>query len=234
MGPDSSGTLFVVATPIGNLGDLSQRAIETLRSVDLVACEDTRRTGRLLSGLGLDKRLISLHEHNEVARIDRLIAELDGGRDIALVSDAGTPLISDPGYPVVRAAIGQGHRVIAIPGASAVLAALVGSGLAPYPFTFLGYPPPKSGKRRTFFGRFAGLEHTLVFYEAPHRIIASLADAEEILGDRAAAISRELTKIHEETLRGRLAEVRSQLEGRERIRGEFVVVVGRRQRLNSD
>jgi 16S rRNA (cytidine1402-2'-O)-methyltransferase len=227
MGSESPGTLFVVATPIGNLGDLSPRAIDTLRSVDLIACEDTRRTGRLLAGLGLDKRLLSFHEHNEEARIDRLIAELATGNDVALVSDAGTPLVADPGYPLVRSALRQGHRVIAIPGASSVLAALVSSGLPPYPFTFLGYPPPKSGKRRNFFGRFAGLGHTLVFFEAPHRIIASLEDAEEILGERDAAVSRELTKMHEETLRGNLGEVRRQLEKRERIRGELVVVVGK-------
>ena len=222
-----SGTLFIVATPIGNLGDLSARAIETLETVDLVACEDSRRTGRLLSHLGLSKKLLSVHEHNEQARIPAILEHLRQGRSVALVSDAGTPLVSDPGYPLVRECVAAKLRVTTVPGPSALAAALVVSGLPPHPFTFLGFPPPKRGKRRSFFRRFASLEHTLVFYESPHRLLRSLGDALEVLGDRPAAVSRELTKLHEETLRGGLAEILVQLEERREIKGELVVVVGR-------
>ena len=221
-----SGTLYVVATPIGNLGDLSTRAIETLEEVDVIACEDTRRTGRLLAGLGLKKKLLSLHEHNEAARLEPLLAKLRSGAQVALVSDAGTPLVSDPGYRLVRAAVSHQLRVRVVPGPSAALTALVGSGLPPHPFTFLGFAPPKPGKRRSFFERFADLDHTLVFFESPHRLIASLRDALEVMGDRPAAISRELTKLHEEILRGGLGELVEELERRERLRGEFVVVLG--------
>ena len=222
------GRLLVVATPIGNLGDLTARAREALASANLVACEDTRRSGQLLTHLGLHKPLVSLHEHNERLRLPRLLDALAEGRTIALVSDAGTPLVSDPGYLLVREAIAAGHRVEPIPGASALLAALVASGLPPYPFTFGGFPPPKSGKRREHYRRFAPLDHTLVFYESPHRLLASLADALAVLGDRPAAVARELTKLHEETLRGSLATLAAELAARPALKGEFVVVVGGR------
>lgn len=226
VGASAGGRLLVVATPIGNLGDISARTRAALATADLVACEDTRRTGRLLAHLGLDRPLLSVHEHNERLRLPRLLAALAGGATIALVSDAGTPLFSDPGYVLVREAAGRGHRIEPIPGPSAVLAALVCSALPPHPFTFLGFPPPRSGKRRSFFTRFATLDHTLVFFESPHRLLASLEDAVAILGDRPAAVARELTKLHEEVLRGRLAEIRTGLAARPALRGEFVVVVG--------
>ena len=221
-----AGKLVVVATPIGNLDDLSPRARAAFEEADLVACEDTRHTGRLLAHLGIKKPLISLHEHNERQRLPRLLADLEEGKTIAVASDAGTPLLSDPGFVLVREAAAQGIRVEPIPGPSAILTALVASGLPPHPFTFAGFPPPKSGKRRTFFRRWAALDHTLVFFESPHRILASLGDAREELGDRPAAVARELTKMHEEVLRGTLSELLAELEKRPALKGEFVVVVG--------
>jgi len=220
------GTLYVVATPIGNLGDLSPRAREVLAEVDTVACEDTRRTGALLRHLGLERRMVTLHEHNERQRTPVLIEQLTAGRSMALVSDAGTPLLSDPGYLLVRAAIERGVDVIAVPGASAALAALVASGLPPYPFTFAGFPPPKSGRRLRFYQGLATLGHTAIVYESPHRILKSLADAIAAYGeDHAASLGRELTKLHEETLRGTLGAIRDQLAGRPAIKGELVLVL---------
>jgi 16S rRNA (cytidine1402-2'-O)-methyltransferase len=220
------GKLLVVATPIGNLDDLSPRAQAAFESADLVACEDTRHTGRLLAHLGIKKPLISLHEHNERQRLPRLLADLEEGKVIALASDAGTPLLSDPGFLLVREAAARGVRIEPIPGPAAPLAALVVSGLPPYPFTFAGFSPPKSGKRRTFFKQWADLGHTLVFFESPHRLIASLEDALTELGDRPVAVARELTKLHEEVLRGPLSEVLEKLRGRPTLKGEFVIVVG--------
>jgi 16S rRNA (cytidine1402-2'-O)-methyltransferase len=223
---DRRGTLWVIATPIGNLGDLAPRAAQVLGAVDVVACEDTRRTGALLRHLGLRKTMRSLHEHNERARVREILDLLEDGRDVALVSDAGTPLLSDPGFLVVREAARAGVTVRPLPGPSAALAALVVSGLPPYPFTLLGFPPPRTGKRQTFLRRFAEHEHTLVFFESPHRLIASLDDAIAVWGDRPAAIGRELTKLHEEVVRGGLRELREALAARPALKGEFVVVVG--------
>lgn len=221
-----AGRLLVVSTPIGNLGDLSPRAREALAGADLVACEDTRHTGLLLSRLGVKARLVSYHEHNERARLPALLAALEEGKTVALVSDAGTPLVSDPGFVLVRGAVAQGAAVEAIPGPSALLAALVVSGLPPLPFTFAGFTPPKGGKRRSFFARLAALEHTVVFYESPHRLAASLADAAATFGgERPAVVARELTKLHEEVRRGTLGALAAALAG-ETVRGEVVVVVG--------
>ncbi|MEA2692877.1 MAG: rRNA (cytidine1402-2-O)-methyltransferase [Acidobacteriota bacterium] len=220
------GKLLVVATPIGNLDDLTPRARAAFESADLVACEDTRHTGLLLHHLGIKKPLVSLHEHNERQRLPRLLAELEEGRTVALASDAGTPLLSDPGFLLVREAAARGIRIEPLPGPSALLAALVVSGLPPYPFTFAGFPPPKSGKRRTFFRAWAALPHTLIFFESPHRLLASLDDAQAELGDRPAAVARELTKLHEEVLRGMVSELRAEFGGRPSLKGEFVVVVG--------
>jgi 16S rRNA (cytidine1402-2'-O)-methyltransferase len=221
-----SGRLQLVATPIGNLGDLSPRAAEALAAADLVACEDTRHSGRLLAHLGIKKPLVSLHEHNERRRIPELVRALEEGRTIAVVSDAGTPLLSDPGYPLVRAAIAAGATIEAIPGPSAILAALVASGLPPYPFTFAGFAPPRAGKRRAFYRRYGALGHTLVVYESPHRLAASLDDAIAELGpERPAALARELTKLHEEIVRGSLAELAAWTRER-KLMGEFVVVIG--------
>lgn len=221
------GRLRVVATPIGNLGDLSPRAREAFESADLVACEDTRHTGRLLAGEGIDRPLLSLHEHNERRRVPQVLEALESGQDVALASDAGTPLLSDPGFVLVRAAAERGVVVEAIPGPSAILAALVASALPPYPFTFVGFPPPKGGKRRTFYRRFADLDHTLVVFESPHRLLASLDDALAELGERPAAVARELTKMHEEVLRGELSELRAELADRVSLKGEFVLVIGK-------
>ncbi len=220
------GRLVIVATPIGNLEDLSARARRALEEADLVACEDTRHTGRLLSALGIRTPMLSLHEHNEERRLPRLMATLESGGTVAMASDAGTPLLSDPGFPLVREAIRRGIRVEPIPGPSAILAALVASGLPPYPFTFVGFPPPKAGRKRRFLERFRTLDHTLVLYESPHRILTTLEAAEEVLGDRPAAIGRELTKLHEEILRGPLSELRHELADRPKLKGEFVLVVG--------
>ena len=224
----SGGTLYIVSTPIGNLGDLSERAADTLGEVDLVACEDTRHTGRLLAHLGIKRRLVSLHEHNEARRVPRLLDELREGTSIALVSDAGTPLLSDPGYLLVREATGAGIDVRVVPGPSAAVAALSLSGLPPHPFTFLGFPPPKSGRRRRFYRRWAQLDHTLVIFESPHRILASLRDLLTEMGDRPAALAREMTKLHEEVIRGTLEEILAAVEARERLKGELVLVVGAR------
>lgn len=220
------GTLLLVATPIGNVEDLSPRARRAIEQADLVACEDTRRTGALLHRLGITARLLSLHDHNERQRVPTVLATLEEGRDVALVSDAGTPLLSDPGFVLVREAVAHGVPVVAIPGPSAILPALVTSGLPPWPFTFLGFPPRKSGARRRFYGSHAALDHTLVLFESPHRLLASLRDALAELGDRPASIGRELTKLHEETLRGTLSEVLAELEERPALKGEFVIVLG--------
>lgn len=221
-----TGRLLIVATPIGNLEDLAPRARRALAEADLIACEDTRHTGRLLAGLGIATPMVSLHEHNEARRLPRLLATLEDGGTIALVSDAGTPLLSDPGFPLVREAARRGIRVEPVPGPSALLAALVVSGLPPHPFTFLGFPPPKGARRRRFLERFAGVDHTLVLYESPHRLLSTLEAAEEVLGDRQAAVAREITKLHEEVLRGLLSELREALGARPALKGEFVVVIG--------
>jgi 16S rRNA (cytidine1402-2'-O)-methyltransferase len=221
-----TGRLLVVATPIGNLGDLSARARQALEAADLVACEDTRRSGLLLHGLGIKKPLLSLHEHNERQRLPRVLGALAEGRTVALLSDAGTPLVSDPGFLLVREAVALGAAVEAIPGPSAVLAALVVSGLPAIPFTFAGFPPPKSGRRRLFYRGLAALRHTLVIFESPHRLLASLEDAIAELGDRPASLARELTKLHEEILRGGLASLRERIAARPTLKGEFVLVVG--------
>jgi 16S rRNA (cytidine1402-2'-O)-methyltransferase len=221
-----SGRLLVIATPIGNLGDLSPRARDAFAAADLVACEDTRRTGRLLSQLGLRRPLISLHEHNERRRLPHLLAELAAGRTVALASDAGTPLLSDPGYVLVREAAAQGASVETVPGPSAVLAALVASALPPYPFTFAGFAPSRQGKRRDFYRGWAALGHTLVVFESPHRLLPSLADALAEMGDRPAAVARELTKLHEEVVRGPLTAQLATWQARPSIKGEVVLVIG--------
>lgn len=228
------GKLLIIATPIGNLDDLSTRARKAFESSDLVACEDTRRTGRLLTHLGIKKKLVSLHEHNERQRLPMLLRVLAEDRVLALASDAGTPLLSDPGYVLVREALAAGVAVEHVPGASAVLAALVSSGLPPYPFTFLGFPPSRQAKRRSFLARFAELGHTIVFFESPHRLLPCLRDVLEVLGDRPAAIGRELTKLHEEVIRGSVLEALEELQGRAGLKGEFTVVLGAPTRHRHD
>jgi len=221
------GTLYLVATPIGNLEDVTLRALRVLGEAELVLAEDTRRTRVLLERHAVDARPRSLHAHNEAARTTQALDVLAGGGAVALVSDAGTPLLSDPGYVLVRSALERGVRVDHVPGPSAILTALVVSGLPPYPFTFLGFAPPRSAKRKKFFSRMATYDHTVVFFESPHRVIRSLEDLLEVLGDRPVAVARELTKMHEEVLRGPLSEVVANLQGRPSIKGEFTVVIGR-------
>jgi 16S rRNA (cytidine1402-2'-O)-methyltransferase len=224
---EAPGRLIVVATPIGNLDDLSPRAREALAGADLVACEDTRHTGLLLSRLGIKRPLVSLHEHNERQRVPELLERLAAGETIALASDAGTPLVADPGFVLVREAARRGHAVEPVPGPSALLAALVASGLPPLPFTFAGFPPAKGGKRRTFYQRWSAFDHTVIFYESPHRIVKSLADLGAVAGiGRPCAVGRELTKRHEEILRGTVGSVHDVLATRGAVKGELVVVLG--------
>ena len=225
------GTLYLLATPIGNLDDLSARARRCLEEADLVACEDTRRTGRLLQHLGLKKRLLSFHEHNERQRVPKVLEHLVNGEAVVLVSDAGTPLLSDPGYTLVREAARQNIAIEHVAGPSAVTAALVLSALPPYPFTFLGFSPPRSGKRRNFYSRFKDLGHTVVLFESPQRLVSSLEDALEILGDRPAAVARELTKLHEEVVRGTLSELIEEFGQRQSIKGEVTLVIALQERI---
>lgn len=218
------GTLHIVSTPIGNLEDVTFRAVRVLREVDLIAAEDTRRTARLLGHYGIPTRSVSFHEHNEARRTAGLLARLGDGQTLALVSDAGTPLISDPGRRLARAAIRAGFRVEAVPGASAVLTSLVASGLAEDSFTFAGFPPSRPGARRKWYGALAREPRPVVFFEAPHRIRASLADLETVGGDRTVAVCREMTKAHEELVIGPISDVLGVLR---EPRGEFTVVLTR-------
>ncbi len=220
------GKVVVVATPIGNLDDLSPRARRALESADIIACEDTRRTGRLLAHLGLKKRMMSMHDHNERRRLPQLIDALYQGLVVAVVSDAGTPLVNDPGFLLVREAAENDIRVEPVPGPSAILAALVASALPPYPFTFAGFAPNRVKRRRQFYKNMGELGHTFVLFESPHRLITSLADARAEIGDRPAAVCRELTKMHEEVLRGDLGSLHQELSARPSLKGEFVIVVG--------
>ena len=218
------GTLHVVATPIGNLEDVTLRALRVLREADLLLAEDTRRTRVLLDRHGISARPRSLHAHNESARIDEVVAALAAGRSVALVSDAGTPLVSDPGGRLLSAALAAGHDVSPVPGPSAALAALLVSGLAPTPFAFLGFLPRRPGERRRALEGLRDERRTLVLFEAPHRLAATLADAAEILGpDRPAVACREMTKTYEEVRRGGLAELAEWAA--EHARGEITLVV---------
>ena len=216
------GILQLVATPIGNLDDITLRALRVLREASVIAAEDTRRTAGLLAHFAIPTPLLSLHEHNEQARTAEVLDRIRRGERVAVVSDAGTPLLSDPGAHLVRATLDAGLPVEAVPGASAVLAALVVSGLNTDTFTFLGFPPARSADRHRWL-RAAGAEpRTIVFFEAPHRVRETLADALTVLGDREVAVTRELTKLHEEHLRGRLSAVLERLTD---PRGEFTVVL---------
>lgn len=222
--------LVLVSTPIGNLGDLTPRARDTLRAADIVLCEDTRHSAKLLAVIGANVKQQPLHEHNEDAAIPIVLRRLREGARIALVSDAGMPLVSDPGYRLVRAALAEGLPVTALPGANAAVMALVLSGLPPLPFLMQGFPPPKRAARRAAFGQLraaerAGLAATLIWYEAPHRVAETLSDMAHAFGDRHAAIARELTKQFEEVRRGTLAELAAHYAANE-PRGEITIVVG--------
>ncbi len=216
--------LYLVATPIGNLGDITARALDVLRSVDYVASEDTRKTGLLLKHFEIKKPQIAFHEHNEDRAGERITGLLAEGKSVALVSDAGTPGISDPGYTIIQKAIAAEIEVTMIPGPSAVVMAVVLSGLPLHSFTYRGFPPHKSGPRRRFLEVDLASPHTLVFYESPYRLIALLKDALEVYGDRAAAVAHELTKFHESIHRGKLSELLAAFT-QTPPKGEFVVVI---------
>jgi 16S rRNA (cytidine1402-2'-O)-methyltransferase len=222
-----TGTLYLVATPIGNLEDITYRAVRTLGEVDLIACEDTRHSRKLLDHYGIAKPVVSYHEHNEASRAEELVEKLAAGKNVALVSDAGMPLVSDPGYRVVAAAIRAGIRVVPVPGPSAVVAALAASGLAIDAFYFGGFLPPKSGQRARALEAVRDESATLIFYEAPHRILETLGDVEKILGPRPVVVARELTKVHEEFLRGTAGEVRALLAARPSVKGEITLLIGK-------
>ena len=220
-----TGCLYLVATPIGNLEDITLRAIRILKEADIIACEDTRQTQKLLQHYGIRKEMVSYHEHNELTRSPELAIELEQGAKIALVSDAGTPGISDPGHRLVTLCLRHHIPVVPIPGPSALVAALAASGLPTEEFLFIGFLPPRTGARRKALDALKAESRTLIFYEAPHRVVETLADATEILGPRPAVIAREVTKIHEEFLRGPLAELLESARKRA-PRGEITLLIG--------
>jgi 16S rRNA (cytidine1402-2'-O)-methyltransferase len=222
-----TGKLYIVATPIGNLEDITLRALRVLRECNLVACEDTRQTRKLLEHFGIATPMISYHEHNEAERAAELVARIEEGSSVALVSDAGTPLVSDPGYRLVRAAIDAGVSVVPIPGASAALGALSAAGLPSDAFRFCGFLPPKSTQRRRVLEEWKKETGTLIFYETPHRILDALDDVTAVMGIRPIAIARELTKIHEEILRGTAAEIHATLAARPSVMGEITLLIGK-------
>jgi len=217
--------LYLVATPIGNLADITLRALDTLRQVDVIAAEDTRKTGRLLQHYGIQRPQIAFHEHNEEVAGRRVLGLLRENKSVALVTNAGTPGISDPGYSLVRRTIAEGLPVTMIPGPSALIMALVLSGLPAHSFTFRGFPPRKRAARRRFFGEDAAQPHSLIYYESPYRLLATLSDALEVLGDRPAAVANDLTKMYEAVARGTLRSLLDGLGARP-LRGEYVLVIG--------
>jgi 16S rRNA (cytidine1402-2'-O)-methyltransferase len=222
--------LYLVGTPIGNLEDITLRAVRVLKESDLIACEDTRQTQKLLNHYGITTRTISYHEHNEMTRSAELVLELERGARVALVTDAGMPGISDPGYRLISLAIRHHVPVVPIPGASAFLAALVASGLPADSFRFSGFLPPKRGQRRKMLASIQGSPRTQVFYEAPHRVKEAVEDIVEVLGpDRHIVIAREVTKIHEEFLRGRASEVLQTLNARAEVKGEITLLIGKQE-----
>lgn len=221
------GTLYLVPTPIGNLEDITQRALRVLGEVDLIACEDTRHTRKLLNHYGIKTKTVSYHEHNEQERSVEFCDLLQTGKNLALVSDAGTPLINDPGFRLVRLAVENDIEVISLPGPSALITALVASGLATDEFFFGGFLPARSAARRRRLEELRAVPATLIFYEAPHRIAGTLKDAREMLGEREAVLARELTKLHEEFARGRLSELAQKFSSPESARGEMVLIIDR-------
>lgn len=217
--------LYVVTTPIGNLADITLRALSVLSRVELIAAEDTRHTRRLLSAHNIENQLISYHEHNEIQRAEMLAERLSRGAAIALVSDAGTPTVSDPGYRLVKAAVDLGIPVFPIPGVSAAVTALSVSGLPSDQFTFIGFPVRKKNKRAEQLQALAQMPHTLIFYQSPHRLLGFVCELKEIFGDRGAVLGREMTKMHEEFVRGSLTDIIAVLEKKEAIKGECTLLV---------
>jgi 16S rRNA (cytidine1402-2'-O)-methyltransferase len=230
----AAGTLYLVGTPIGNLEDITLRALKTLKAVDLIACEDTRQTLKLLNHYSIEKPTISYHEHNELTRAAELVVHLENGDNIALVTDAGTPGVSDPGYRLVALAVRHHIPVVPIPGPSAFLSALVASGLPTDSFRFSGFLPAKAGARRTALEAILDSPLTQIFYEAPHRIAETLRDVVEILGpERHVVVAREVTKLHEEFLRGRADNLLEQLERRGEAKGEITLLIGKAEEPSS-
>src|ERR1700723_148032 len=226
--PAAGPALYLVATPIGNLEDITLRALRVLKEVDVIACEDTRQTQKLLNHYSIATRTTSYHEHNEMTRAAELVKEMQGGSSIALVTDAGMPGISDPGYRLISLAIRHHVPVVPIPGASAFLAALVASGLPTDSFRFSGFLPSKSGQRRKLLESVKDSPRTQVFYKAPHRLLETLADAAEMLGpDRHVVVAREVTKLHEEFLRGRVGDILEQLKARGDVKGEITLLIAK-------
>lgn len=217
--------LYLVATPIGNLGDITLRALETLRSVDFVASEDTRTTGRLLKHFEISRPQLAFHEHNEDKAGERILGLLREGKSVALVTDAGTPGISDPGYSLVRRAIDAGEEVTMIPGPAGLIMAVVLSGLPLHSFTFRGFPPRKSGQRRRYLEVDLHSPHTLIFYESPFRLAAFLEDALAVYGDRRAALANDLTKMFEKVERGTLSQLHALVADEAKLKGEYIVVI---------
>ena len=222
-----AGTLYVVATPIGNLGDITYRAVEILKNVSLIACEDTRHTRKLLQHYGITTRTISYHEHNEQPRTNELLELIKNGADVALVSDAGSPTVSDPGFRIIQAAAKNDVSVVPVPGPSALIAALTVAGLPTDEFLFVGFLPAKTLARKNRLSQLRSVEATLIFYEAPHRLAATLKDAVAVLGDRTAVVARELTKLHEQIKRGLLSELAEHYSSVENPRGEIVLLIDR-------
>jgi 16S rRNA (cytidine1402-2'-O)-methyltransferase len=222
--PESAGCLYVVATPVGNLEDITQRALRTLKEVDLIACEDTRQTLKLLSHFDIHRTLVSYHEHNEITRAAELVIELEQGAKIALVTDAGTPAISDPGQRLVSLALRHGIRVVPIPGPSAFVAALSASGMAAEQFVFVGFLPSRQTERRKVLRELASESRAFILYEAPHRLLDTLEDALELLGNRPAIIAREVTKVHEEFLRDHLEGLAASVRKRP-PKGEITILI---------
>jgi len=229
-----AGTLYVVATPIGNLEDITYRAVRVLREAGVIACEDTRQTRKLLDRYEVTRPTISYHEHNEAERIPALLDRLQAGENIALVSDAGMPLVSDPGYRLVSAAIARGIAVQPVPGPSAVITALAASGLATDAFHFAGFLPSRSGPRQKILESLRNETATLVFFETPHRLLETLETIDRVLGPRPVVVARELTKIHEEFLRGTAAEIHAALRKRGFIKGEITLLIGKRTEAVDD
>jgi 16S rRNA (cytidine1402-2'-O)-methyltransferase len=219
------GNLYVVSTPIGNLEDISLRAIRTLKEVDLIACEDTRNTRKLLSHYDIKRPLTSYHEHNEKVKAKELLRQLRSGKNIALVSDAGTPGISDPGFRLVKIASENGIDIISVPGPSAAVAALSISGLPTSSFSFFGFLPKAKNKKENFLKEIQGSEQTLIFYESSRRVIDTLVSIFEVFGDREISVSRELTKMFEETMMGKISDVIEKLRGKKDLKGEFTLVI---------
>jgi 16S rRNA (cytidine1402-2'-O)-methyltransferase len=229
-----TGTLYIVATPIGNLEDITLRALRVLREVDWIACEDTRQTRKLLEHFGIAKPMVSYHDHNESGRAAELAGKLTHGGSGALVSDAGTPLISDPGYRLVQAAIAAAVPVVPIPGVSAAVSALSAAGLPTDAFRFCGFLPPKSSQRRKTLEQWKSETATLIFYETPHRILEALEDVTAVMGPRPVVVARELTKLYEEFLRGTAAELRAELASRPSVKGEITLLIGKTDEVQAD